>query len=221
MKNLTLECIEQKLKDSPDIVGKSKYSNCAVLIPLIPIDDEWHLLFEKRAPAIRQGGEIGFPGGEFDPSDDNSLFDTAVRETCEELGITGEQITVLNKFGTLVTPFGVTIDVFTGLLNIKSLSQLNIDHNEVEKVFTIPLNYFLLNEPDVYFSRFEIHTKEIDENGNEIDLLPVEKLRLPEFYARPWKGGKHRVIVYPLQPDILWGITAEIVYEFSMLLKKN
>lgn len=221
MINFTPEQIKQKLIESPDIVGKSKYINCAVLIPLLQFDDGCHLLFQKRAPNIRQGGEISFPGGEFDSLKDSGLLDTAVRETCEELGIDASQINILDKFGTLVAPFGLTIDVFAGFINIKSLTQLNIDKSEVEKVFTIPLNYFLSNDPQVYSSRLEIHTKDIDESGKEVDLLPVEQLHLPAYYAGPWQGGKHRILVYPTEPDVLWGLTAEIAFEFSNLLKKD
>ena len=72
----------------PGILGKDAFFNSAVLIPFVTINNELSLLFEKRAANIRQGGEICFPGGEFDASEDDSFEQTAIRETEEETGIT-------------------------------------------------------------------------------------------------------------------------------------
>lgn len=211
--------IKIRLSSAPDIIGKNKYLNTAVLIPLIEMDSDIHILFEKRSAAIRQGGEVSFPGGQFDLLKDKSYKHTALRETCEELGIRQDKIEIINKFGTLVAPMGLTIDVYVGFLLIKSLSEINCETAEVEKVFTFPLNYFLENEPEIFYSRLEIHTLDKDENGNEMKLLPVDELGLPEFYSRPWRNGKYRVLVYKTTPDIIWGLTAEIIYEFCNLLK--
>lgn len=213
--------IKNRLSAATDIIGKNKYFNTAVLIPLIEIGNEIHILFEKRSAEIRQGGEVSFPGGQFEPRNDKSYEITAIRETCEELGIEQDKIQIINKFGTLVAPMGLTLDVYVGFLLINSLSEINCDSTEVEKVFTAPLKYFLENEPDIFYSRLEIHTLDIDENGNEIKLLPVQELGLPEFYSRPWRNGKYRVLVYKTTPDLIWGLTAEIIYEFSNLLKDS
>ena len=112
------------------------------LIPLIFLKDEYHFLFEKRANNIRQGGEVSFPGGEFDSNKDKDFLDTAVRETIEEIGVTKEKIQIIGSMGTLVAPMGVTVDSFVGVLNINSLNVLKIDENEVERIFTIPVSYF-------------------------------------------------------------------------------
>ena len=36
---------------------------CAVLVPFLERDGEMHVLFERRAGGIHQGGETCFPGG--------------------------------------------------------------------------------------------------------------------------------------------------------------
>lgn len=218
---LTPEEIQKKFETASEIIGKSKYINCAVLIPLIEIDDDYHLLFQKRASGIRQGGEISFPGGEFNSATDVTLEDTAVRETCEELGLTSSQFTIIGKLGSLVAPMGLTIDAFAGLISYDNYKNMIIDKSEVESVFTIPLEYFMNTEPEIFYSRLEIHTTGTDEMGNSIELLPVKKLNLPEIYASPWRNGKYRVIVYNTDRDVLWGLTAEIVYEFCNLMKQN
>ena len=175
-------------------------------------------LGEKRAVGIRQGGEVSFPGGQFDPDKDKTFLNTAMRETSEELGITEEQINVIKKFGTLVAPMGLTIDTFLAFINITSLSELKIDQTEVEKIFTIPVSFFLENKPDTYYINVRAHPYEDDEDGNKIELLPVKKLGLPNRYADPWRKARHRVFVYNTPGEIVWGITAEIVYEFCKLI---
>lgn len=215
---MTIEQIKTLLKSTPDIIGKSKYLNTAVLIPLFYVDDELHILFEKRANSIRQGGEVSFPGGEFCNEVDNSLLDTAIRETCEELGLHKNKVEVLNKFGTLVAPMGLTIDAYAAILKINSLNDCNPDKTEVEELFTFPLRYFIDNEPEIYYSKLEIHTSETDEQGKILEMLPVAQLGLPQNYAKPWKG-KYRVVVYKTLPNIIWGLTAEIVYEFCKIIK--
>ncbi len=216
---MTIEQIKTHLQSAPDIIGKSKYRNTAVLIPLLNLSGELHFLFEKRSEGIRQGGEVSFPGGEFNRSIDSSLMETALRETYEELGLTEDKIEVIEKFGTLVAPMGLTIDVYVGLLKINYIDACNPDRSEVEGLFTIPVQYFLDNEPEIYFSKLEIHTSDIDEQGDIIELLPVARLGLPKYYSQPWTNGSYRVIVYKTSPDIIWGLTAEIVFEFCNLIK--
>lgn len=221
MSDFQIEKLHNLLQSAPDIIGKEKYFNSAVLIPLIKFENEYHVLFQKRAFGIRQGGEVSFPGGQFNPSADKSFEETALRETCEELGIEKSKINLIGKLGTLVAPMGLTIDAFVGVLDISLLSEIHLDTLEVEKVFTLPLNYFFENKPEIFYSRLEIHTNDIDEHGNQVELLPVEKLGLPSFYSQPWRSGRYRVIVYQTKPDIIWGLTAEIIYELCNLVKSS
>ncbi len=220
MKNLSTDNIAALLKNAPEILGKDKYFNSAVLIPLFKKKNQLHILFEKRANTIRQGGEVSFPGGEFDPDKDKDLQETALRETKEEIGIEKDKINLLGKLGTLVAPMGVAVDAYTAYLNIEDISRLPFDRTEVEKVFSLPLEYFIKNKPEEYNVRLEVHPNEVDSNGNELQLLPVKELGLPKRYAGPWTNGKHRILVYKTPEEVVWGITAEIVFEFSKIISK-
>ena len=221
MSKITLENITLALASASDILGKEKYLNSAVLIPFIEFEDKYHLLFEKRANHIRQGGEVSFPGGEFDPKKDQTLRHTALRETSEELGIPVEKVKVIGKMGTLVAPMGVTVDPFVGFLTINDLNELKIDKNEVDKIFSVPFEHFLKKKPDEYTVKLEVHPSYIDEKGKEVELLPVQKLGLPSRYAKPWKNGFHRVFVYNSTEEVIWGITAEIVYELCKMINPD
>ena len=218
MNYLTLENITLALTNSPEILGKDKYFNSAVLVPLVEIDNKFHFLFEKRANHIRQGGEVSFPGGEFDTKKDQGLRHTAIRETSEELGLATDKIQIIGKVGTLVAPMGVTVDAFVGVISIKSLDELIIDKNEVEKVFLVSVDHFLKQKPEEYTVKLEVHPSYTDDNGKKVELLPVQKLGLPVRYSKPWKNGFHRILVYNSTEEVIWGITAEIVYELCRMI---
>ncbi|MBK7629593.1 MAG: CoA pyrophosphatase [Ignavibacteriales bacterium] len=203
------------------IVGREKYLNSAVLIPMVVVEGCEFVLFQKRSQTVRQPGEVSFPGGHFESKKDKDFLSAAVRETCEELGIDEQQITVLGKLGTLIAPMAVIVEAYIGILNLKSLDELEIDKKEVERIFLIPLKYFMENDPDEYHTNIEIHPFTIDETGQRIDHFPVKKLGLPEQYSIPWKRGKHRVLVYKTNQEIIWGITAELIFELSQKLKEE
>ena len=125
MNDNLLNGLKERLAEQETIIGKDRYFNSAVLIPIIQIKNEDHLLFEKRSLKIRQGGEVSFPGGEFDFKADKSFKDTAVRETEEELGISTQNINVFGKLGTMVAPMGVSVDAFVAVLNVNSCYALH------------------------------------------------------------------------------------------------
>jgi coenzyme A diphosphatase NUDT7 len=201
------------LPSIPGILRKDEFFNSAVIIPFVLKDGEYHLLFEKRAANIRQGGEICFPGGEYDPKLDKNFTETAVRETVEELGIDIKKINVIGILDTLIGPMAVTVDSCLATLDIKDINELNIDKTEVEKVFLVPVSYFKKNPPDIYHTQLIVHPHYTDENGNVVHLLPSKELDLPEKYNQPWHAGKRKIFVYKLKEGVLWGLTAALVRE--------
>lgn len=201
------------------LIGREKYINSAVLISIVRLHKEDYILFQKRSKTVRQPGEVSFPGGHFESISDKDFRSTAVRESCEELGIKEQNITVLGKFGTLVAPMGVIVEAYIGILDIKSIDELKIDKKEVDRIFLIPLKYFLDNNPDEYYTSIEIHPFTLNESGQRVDHFPVKELGLPDKYSVPWKRGKHRVLVYKTDEEIIWGITAELIFELSQKLK--
>jgi peroxisomal coenzyme A diphosphatase NUDT7 len=213
--------LEKIVTKNCSIIGKDLYLNSAVLIPIIVLDNSEFVLFEKRSSTVRQPGEISFPGGHFDSRYDKDFLSTAIRETSEELGIENTCIEIIGSIGTLVAPMGVIVETYLGILKINSLDELKIDHKEVERIFLIPLKYFINNKPEVYFTRLELHPYITKEDGEKEELLPVKELGLPEKYSLPWTRGKHRVLVYKTAEEVIWGITAELIFELSNRLKEQ
>ncbi len=219
MKYSTL--ISKTISEEPEIIGRDRYLNSAVLMPIVELDGIEYLLFQKRSQKVRQPGEVSFPGGHYENQKDNGFLATAIRETCEELGIEKKKIRTLGKLGTFVGPMGVIVEAFIGKLNIKSLDELNIDKIEVDRIFLLPLDYFFRTKPLEYFTRVELHPSIVNENGDKVEFLPVKDLGLPERYALPWTSGKHRVLVYKNSEETVWGITAELVFELVNKLKSE
>ncbi|HUW64236.1 MAG TPA: CoA pyrophosphatase [Spirochaetia bacterium] len=216
MKRDLLDEIKDKLPKTPGIHGKDEYFNSAVLVLLVPIGGEYHFLFEKRASAIRQGGEICFPGGEYDEKQDADFQETAVRETAEELGITADKLDIIGVLDTMVAPMGTTVDAFVGVARIGNLKELKVNPLEVESIFTVPVSYFLHTLPEGYEVDIEIHPSYFDEEtGKEVVLLPARELGLPAKYTEPWHGRRHNILVYRTEKGVIWGITARLVYDLA------
>ena len=216
-----IERIKSRLPKRPGIQGKEKFFKSAVLLPLVFQQGECFVLFQKRAYHIRQGGEVSFPGGRYDPDLDRSYQDTALRETIEELGVERNQITLLGALDVVVSPQGVIVAPFVGVLHLDDVEGLAFDRNEVEKVFLVPLRFFEQTEPGRYEVRVEIQASYVDEDGVEQVLLPAEELGLPERYFRTWGGKRYHVLVYPENEEIVWGITAGIMRDFILRLQND
>ena len=211
MKKDNLKKLVSNLPKHPNVLGRDNFFNSAVLIPLVKIKGEYHLLFQKRAVHIRQGGDICFPGGGFEKGIDKDFKDTALRETFEELGIQKKDIKILGQLDTYMAPIGTIIESFVAKVKKKAYENMKIDFNEVEKTLLIPLSFFKENEPDEYTLAHEIQPYKIHENGEKEIFFPVEELGLPETYRKPWGNKRHKVWVYKYEGEVIWGITSVII----------
>lgn len=200
------------------IIGRQKYVNTAVLMPLVKVEGEWHFLFQERSPHIRQGGEVGFPGGMHEP-EDQTYEETAIRETVEELGVKAEQIQVIGHLGCLVTSTGICVEAFVGILDIHDIRDLQINEDEVAKVFTLPLESFIEESPTEYHVRLEVQPHYVGDDHVKEIYLPSEALGLPKRYHRSWGGSKRKIYVKHSEHGLVWGLTAELVVEFIKLVK--
>ena len=124
---------------------KKEYS---VLIPLIMNNGKWEVIYELRSKHISQPGEISFPGGRVEK--DESYKQAAIRETMEELNIDENNIEVIGELDYLVSYENIRINCFFGIITGIDLEDINPDKNEVDHIFTVPLDFFLETEPDTY-----------------------------------------------------------------------
>lgn len=115
-------------------------SPAAVLLPIID-SSEPSILFTRRTEHLsRHAGQVSFPGGRAQ-NEDNSLIDTALRETREEIGITSDFISVAGFLDTYETGTGYAILPVVGVLRKGFALIPNVD--EVAEIFEVPLAFLL------------------------------------------------------------------------------
>ena len=202
----TLKQLEKKFKNrtaEPDGV-KNRY---AVLALMTEIDGVMHFVFEKRASElIRQPGEICFPGGRIEKGETH--LETAVRETVEELGISPEKIKIIGDADYIATFYDTVIFPFVGFVESSTLENLTLSTHEVEKVFTVPVDFFEkpLQENQIYMEMYFP------------DDFPFDLIPNGENYK--W-GTPHNSdeVFYKYGNDIIWGLTARIVRGILRVMK--
>lgn len=177
---------------------KNRFS---VMIPLIKRDGEIHLLFEKRAFTLRkQPGEISFPGGRIEKGE--SPREAAVRETAEELLISEREIEIYSEGDFVVNPYAAIIYTFVGEIK-KDFDKISPSEDEVEKVFTVPLSYFLKTKPKSYKINLKV------ERNKEFPYHLI-----PNGVNYKFKRGREEVLFYEYEDEIIWGFTAKMARRF-------
>jgi 8-oxo-dGTP pyrophosphatase MutT (NUDIX family) len=122
-----------------DLTADTRLKCAAVLIPLLRQDDEWHLLFTRRTDKVESHkGQVSFPGGACDEGE-TTPEETALREANEEVGIDPQKVRVLGHITNMITITSFRVTPVVGIIEWPTVLQLGKD--EVERVFTIPLNW--------------------------------------------------------------------------------
>lgn len=113
-----------------------------VLVLLYPYAGELHFVLTRRAETLRgHSGQISFPGGKRD-STDPSLTYTALRETCEELGICDESITILGQLTRIYIPPS-NFEVYPTVAALGYVPVFRPNPDEVAEVYTVPVSALL------------------------------------------------------------------------------
>ena len=183
-----------------DLSGHHSLREASVLIPLLKQRDEWHVLYIRRTKNIndRHSGQVAFPGGARESGDINAV-NTALRETREEIGISEDNISIVDTLPVYETVSFFSVTPVIGLLNWPSTMKLQ--SSEVARAFTIPLNW-LLDE-----SNHELRNRKPDAVA-EIKNDAVEKPR-KVVYFKEYDG------------ELLWGASARITLNFLHALRSK
>jgi 8-oxo-dGTP pyrophosphatase MutT (NUDIX family) len=123
------------LTASPDEQNRIKHSS--VLLLLFIEDGDLKACLIKRPQHMKHhAGQIALPGGRIEKGE--SAIETALRETWEEIGITGNQIEILGALSELYVQVSrFQIHPFVGWLDKKY--EFEINENEVEKTISFPV----------------------------------------------------------------------------------
>ncbi len=159
----------------------------AVLIPIYCGMNGWEIFFTTRTQTVQyHKGQVCFPGG----VSEHGVIDataTALRETQEEIGLSPVDVSVLGCMNTMPTSTGYLITPVVGRIHHAGL--FNQSPDEVERVFSIPLNWLIDSN----------HWEERD-------------------YTRD-DGSIERVVFFQdYYGEVVWGITARILVNFFVIL---
>tara|TARA_B100000482_G_scaffold84405_1_gene60313 strand:- start:734 stop:1333 length:600 start_codon:yes stop_codon:yes gene_type:complete len=165
-----LDSIKQKLEQI-NLTDPTKYKKAGVLILLIKDkdDEEYKILFTKRSEQLKtHSGEVSFPGGKWEEGDSN-LYQTALRESNEEINLDMENVTKLGPLNFLLSRHKIEVNPFVGYLNQLQDFKGNF---EIDEIFTVPIS-FLMNEENIEYKEFnrndlKVYIPSWVYNGNRI-----------------------------------------------------
>ena len=110
----------------------------AVLIPLYKDRGIYHIVFIKRANTVKtHKGQISFPGGARERTDD-SLLDTALRESYEEIGLDIKDVEILGEMDDeITTTSNFIVTPYVGAISWPYNFVKNPD--EVDDILCVPI----------------------------------------------------------------------------------
>jgi 8-oxo-dGTP pyrophosphatase MutT (NUDIX family) len=134
----------------------------AVLVPIID-GDEPSVLFTKRTAHLNDhAGQISFPGGKIDASDDSPTA-AALREAEEEIALARNFVRPIGYLDVHMTPFGHRI--MPVLARVRPGFALRFNKSEVDDAFEVPLTFLMRPQNHKRDSR--------DWNGLTINLYAI------------------------------------------------
>jgi 8-oxo-dGTP pyrophosphatase MutT (NUDIX family) len=159
-----------------------------VLVLLYPRGDHLHFVLTRRTETVRSHkGQISLPGGKREEGE--SLVQTALRETCEELGVPPDGTEVIGRLSTLYTPpSNYCIHAFVAHRSMAPT--FHPDPVEVAEVLEVPLTTLL--DP------------------------AIQKV---ELWSDPRFESPRRVPFFDVNGQVVWGATAMILSELVTLLE--
>ena len=111
------------------------------------------LIYTQRSGNLStHSGEVSFPGGKADKTDSN-LYETAMRESNEEISLNGEDVTKLGKLNYLISRHKIEVNPFVASIDKPQSLKPN---EEIQDIFTVPLD-FLLDKGNIQREAIERH----------------------------------------------------------------
>ncbi len=154
----------------------------AVLVPLVQRSHGFSVIFIRRATTlVRDPGLVAFPGGRRDPGE--SVLETALRESEEEIGLSPRTVTVLGALPPeRRARDGLSVAAFVGVIDPPFAPVAS--QGEVEAILEVPF-------VDLYSAAWrEIWS--FDAGDREVKFF----------------GG-----LDVLGDDLIWGLTAKILWD--------
>jgi 8-oxo-dGTP pyrophosphatase MutT (NUDIX family) len=132
--------LDIEIEDERYLGDTIQHRAAAVLIPITDRAEPGVILTQRPTWLRSHAGQVAFPGGKVDDSDENSIF-AALREAEEELNIPPTRVEVIGVADTYYSGSGYSIAPVVGIIP----PDLEIQPNpqEVEDWFEVPLAFLL------------------------------------------------------------------------------
>lgn len=138
------ECLAvDRMPSEPDeaLLVSKPLIPAAVLMPIVQRPGALTVLLTQRTAHLRDhAGQVSFPGGRTEASDDSPVA-TALREAHEEVGLDPSQVEVLGTMAQYRTGTGFVVTPVVAL--VTPPLNLKLDDFEVADVFEPPLEFLL------------------------------------------------------------------------------
>lgn len=192
--------------DKKDLPQHAELRRASILVPLFERSksssqkvtsdsNNIHVLFTQRPKRMKShGGEVCFPGGKQDKEDEGCDIQTAVREANEEIGLHHEHIESISRMETIESKHGLCVTPIIGLIQPSSKaepSQLQLNEDEVEAAFAVPLIHFT------------------NDDNCSIDMIKWKGYEFPMrtyIYDDEESASQYKI----------WGLTAHVVHQVAM-----
>ncbi|WP_298832910.1 CoA pyrophosphatase [uncultured Piscinibacter sp.] len=186
----------------PEITGDGRLfadrepAHASVLVPLVAHERGLTVLLTRRTDHLRDhAGQISFPGGRSEDSDDDAVH-TALREAEEEVGLARAHVDVIGSLPVYTTVTGFIVTPVVALVRPGFL--LALDRFEVAEAFEVPLPFLM--DPAHH-------------QRHEIEFGGVKR----RFLSMPWDGpgADGQVRRY-----FIWGATAAMLRNLYAFLAR-
>ncbi|NLM06778.1 MAG: CoA pyrophosphatase [Tissierellia bacterium] len=192
-------------KNEPKFLGLKRETG--ILVPLMYVDGDINIIFQKRSANVAQPGDISFAGGHRE--DGETFAETAIRETHEEMGVDFEKIELIGKLSKAYFITGMYSESFVGFIH-EDFENLRPDPKEVDHLIKIPLNELLKLNPDVFTS----------------EVVAIKDESFPYYLIEngkdyPFYKGKDDNLFYNYDGTVIWGYTAKLLNLFLEIVREE
>lgn len=136
-----LSPLSRAITRPPELGGMVRIGGIMVL--LYPAAEELHLVLTRRRPDLASHpGQISFPGGRNEPPE--TLQQTALRETEEEIGVPAQTVEVLGALTPIyIPPSDFQVFPFVGWMQNGQRPSFSPQPAEVAEIIELPVGAFL------------------------------------------------------------------------------
>jgi len=130
----------------PSALDSDVSIRASVLIPVLEDDGDTRILLTKRTTTVKyHKGEISFPGGMYEETDEDTER-TALRECGEEIGVGQGDIEIVGRLDDMRTTTGFVITPYVGLIPYPYEFKLNPE--EVDYLLCLPFPFLMKCESE-------------------------------------------------------------------------